>query len=84
MKHQDEKKLTELLKRPYFNLDLLENFQSTNTLSIEKLIRMKAWRDQIELMRLSKTKAEIEILYEQNDNSLIDYIVNKICKWNVI
>ena len=76
----DERKIQELLLRPYFNssfsLDLGE-FCSEIQQRFEKI---KLWREKIILMQKSKKKAEIEILYKNSSNNLINYISNKIKK----
>jgi len=71
----DSKKLKEILKRPYFNL---EDCMMNDENELIQRDRMKLWRGILEDMLEMNKKAEIEFLSENHGDLLVHYISNKI------
>jgi len=78
LKKTDEKKLDEILKRPYFNLEITDDQILNNPTMLNVLEKVETWKSKIIAIKENKRKAEIEALYETNDNSLIEYIYQKL------
>ena len=75
---RDEMKLNSILKRPYFNLEVKENQLLNNPGMINFIDKLQFWKEKIVVMKESQIKAEIEALYENKNEDLIDYIFRKL------